>query len=258
MNKNKMYGAYALRQSYPDHLKWALAGSLLLVALLIGLPLLATSVAGKAEVAPSTGIILESKVKIEKKELPKPKVATAPKPSITRPTLKTAPPDVKPDDKVGKEEKPPTAYELNHADPGATTEAGDPKSTEPANAEPGLSDFAPVEPVKPQAPDEPFRRAEQMPSFPGGDAELLKFLYKNIQYPAFARENGIEGTVVVHFIVNEKGELTHLEMLRDIGGGCGDETLRVIRKMPAWNAGRQNGRPVKVHFTLPVKFNLSK
>ena len=71
-----------------------------------------------------------------------------------------------------------------------------------------------------------------------------------------ARENGISGTVFVMFVVNEDGAISDVQVRRGIGGGCDEEALRVVKKMPKWNAGKQRGKPVKVSFTLPIKFKL--
>ncbi len=114
-----------------------------------------------------------------------------------------------------------------------------------------------------------FKIVEEMPTFKGcegvddkkerkacADQEMLKFIYKNIKYPAIARENHIQGTVVIRFIINEDGSISDTEIIRDIGGKCGDEALRVVEKMPNWNPGKQRGRAVKVQFNLPVKFRL--
>lgn len=85
---------------------------------------------------------------------------------------------------------------------------------------------------------------------------MLKFIYDNIQYPGIARENGVEGTVVVQFVVEKDGSITDVKVIRDIGAGCGAEAMRVVNKMPKWNPGKQRGRPVRVQFNLPVKFKL--
>ncbi len=85
---------------------------------------------------------------------------------------------------------------------------------------------------------------------------LLEFIYKNLKYPSFARDNGIEGNVVVEFVINAKGEVADQQILRDIGGGCGDAALKTIMKMPDWKPGRQNGKKVSVVYRLPVKFKL--
>ncbi len=130
-------------------------------------------------------------------------------------------------------------------------------------------------PPPPPAPveEEIFKVVEEMPRFPGcerlattaekkacSDQKLLEFIYKNIQYPAIARENNIEGTVVIRFVVDKEGKVGKAEIVREIGGGCGEEALRVVLKMnelpERWSPGKQRGRPVNVYFTLPVKFVL--
>ena len=97
---------------------------------------------------------------------------------------------------------------------------------------------------------------EQMPEFPGGQTELIKYLQKNLRYPAAARENGIEGKVVLQFVVDETGNISDIQTVRDIGGGCAEEAIRVVKSMPPWKPGKQNGNAVKVYFKLPVTFKL--
>ena len=103
---------------------------------------------------------------------------------------------------------------------------------------------------------EPLLVVEQMPNFPGGETELYKYLQKNIQYPASAKNSGITGTVYVRFIVDNKGKISNVTLLRGIGGGCDEEAIRVVKEMPDWTPGKQNGKSVPVYFTLPVKFIL--
>ena len=95
-----------------------------------------------------------------------------------------------------------------------------------------------------------------MPGFPGGEAKLFEYLQKNIKYPPVARENGIQGRVYVTFVVDKEGKIRDAKILRGIGGGCDEEALRVVRAMPDWKAGRQNGRSVQVQYNLPVNFTL--
>lgn len=112
-----------------------------------------------------------------------------------------------------------------------------------------------------------FKVVEEMPRFNSCEAEtnkdvrkkcaeraLLKHINSKIKYPRMALENSIEGNVVVRFIVDEKGAITNAEIIRDIGGGCGKEALRVIKEMPNWIPGKQRGKPVKVQYNLPIKF----
>jgi protein TonB len=98
---------------------------------------------------------------------------------------------------------------------------------------------------------------EIMPSFPGGDEERQKFLYDHIVYPQGAAENGIEGTVYIQFIVDTKGNITDVKILRGIGQGCDEEVLRVVKMMPQWNPGRQNGRNVRVLYNMAISFKLN-
>ncbi|HNX43786.1 MAG TPA: energy transducer TonB [Bacteroidales bacterium] len=101
-----------------------------------------------------------------------------------------------------------------------------------------------------------FTVVEESPEFPGGADKLNRYLSENLHYPAQARENSISGTVFVRFVVDEKGKITHAEILRGIGYGCDEEALRVVKGMPRWKPGQQRGKPVKTIFNLPVKFNL--
>ena len=95
-----------------------------------------------------------------------------------------------------------------------------------------------------------------MPEFPGGEDSLFAFLSRNIKYPAEAKKADIRGRVFVTFVVEKDGRITGERILRDIGGGCGEEVLRVIRAMPKWKPGTQDGKPVRVQFNLPVSFEL--
>jgi protein TonB len=101
-----------------------------------------------------------------------------------------------------------------------------------------------------------FTIVEEMPSFPGGEAALMKYLGKNIKYPAIAKDAGIQGTVYVTFVVNEEGAVKDVQVLRSIGGGCDEEAIRVVESMPKWKPGKQRGKSVKVQYNLPIRFTL--
>lgn len=103
-----------------------------------------------------------------------------------------------------------------------------------------------------------FAVVEIMPEFPGGGYAFYKFLADSIQYPQLAIENKIQGKVYVQFVVEEDGSITDIKVLRGIGGGCDEEALRIIKLMPNWIPGKQNGKPVRVLYNLPIKFNLNK
>jgi Ca-activated chloride channel family protein len=132
----------------------------------------------------------------------------------------------------------------------------------------------PPPPPEPQV-EEPFKVVEEMPRFPTpecealstnserkecADQKMMDFVYRHLRYPIAAEEKGIEGTVVVHFTITTDGDITDIEVVRDIGGGCGDEARRVVELMKErlgkWISGRQRGRPVAVRMSLPVKFRL--
>lgn len=119
-----------------------------------------------------------------------------------------------------------------------------------------------------------YRLVEQMPRFPGcedldliqsekkacADKKMLEFIYRNLKYPESAKKKGIEGVVVVKFIVEKDGSLSNIEIKKEIGEGAGDEARRVIHLMNyedmRWTPGMKEGRPVRVQFTLPMKFKL--
>ena len=115
-----------------------------------------------------------------------------------------------------------------------------------------------------------FKVVEEMPRFPGcedaslqiverkncADRKMLEFIYHNLRYPALARENGIEGTVVISYIVDTDGSLKDIKAVRGIGGGCEEEVVRIVNLMPRWIPGRQKGEDVAVQFNLPVRFKL--
>ena len=101
-----------------------------------------------------------------------------------------------------------------------------------------------------------FTVVDEMPGFPGGDEGLMTYLSKNIHYPAVAREHGITGRVYVTFIVTETGRISNAKILRGIGGGCDEESLRVINEMPDWLPGKYHGKRVPVQYNIPISFSL--
>ncbi len=109
-----------------------------------------------------------------------------------------------------------------------------------------------------QTEEEVFTVVEDQPSFPGGDGKLLEFLGKNIKYPSLAKENNIQGMVVLTFVIEKDGSVSDVKVLRGIGGGCDEEAMRVTRSMPRWSAGKQRGQSVRVQFNLPVRFVLQQ
>ncbi|MDD3527165.1 MAG: energy transducer TonB [Bacteroidales bacterium] len=126
-----------------------------------------------------------------------------------------------------------------------------------ADQETVMQDFVPVvEEEEEVAEMEIFQVVETMPSYPGGDAARMKYLQDNITYPQMARESGIQGIVYATFVVEPDGSVSDVRIMRGIGGGCDEEAIRVIKGMPKWNPGMQRGKPVRVQFTMPIKFTL--
>jgi periplasmic protein TonB len=101
-----------------------------------------------------------------------------------------------------------------------------------------------------------FQVVETMPSFPGGDASLFKFLGDNVKYPVIAQENGIQGRVICQFVVNKDGSIVDVEVVRPVDPSLDKEAIRVIKSMPKWSPGKQRGKSVRVKYTLPVNFKL--
>ena len=102
-----------------------------------------------------------------------------------------------------------------------------------------------------------FNVVEQMPQFPGGDVELMKFLNENVKYPEAAEETGTQGRVVAQFIVEADGSITNVKVLKKVSDEIDAEAVRVINAMPKWKPGMQKGQPVRVKYTIPVTFRLS-
>ena len=113
-----------------------------------------------------------------------------------------------------------------------------------------------VEEEEDEAETQIFTVVENDPEFPGGMEALYKYLAQNIKYPQLARDNGITGKVYVTFVVERDGSIANPKVLRDIGGGCGQEAIRVVKSMPKWTPGKQRGKAVRVQFNLPVNFSL--
>lgn len=138
-----------------------------------------------------------------------------------------------------------------------------PQSTDgvppPPVSEQPMEELLPYEPAPAPTAEKTYEMfdIQKAPAFPGGEAEMLKFLSANIKYPALARENAIQGSVVISFVVQADGTVGDAKIVKDIGAGCGKEALRVVSLMPRWKPGEANGEPVRVRYTLPVRFKLT-
>ncbi|MCU4177777.1 energy transducer TonB [Carboxylicivirga sp. N1Y90] len=118
-------------------------------------------------------------------------------------------------------------------------------------------DFSDLAMDEEEADDAPvFFIVEEMPEFPGGEAELRKFIATSVKYPVIAQENGIQGRVYVSFVVNTKGKVTDVKIARGVDPNLDKEAIRVVNSMPAWKPGKQRGKAVKVSYTVPINFVL--
>ena len=141
----------------------------------------------------------------------------------------------------------------------------DPVEDPPINAEIDANAAVQIQEIVPVActeevPEEPtviFVTAEVMPEFKGGDRALLKYIAEHVQYPEMAKDNDIQGTVFVKFVVNELGKVTDVELLKGIDPLLDTEALKVIKSLPDWKPGSQSGRNVKVRMQVPIKFQLA-
>jgi TonB family protein len=106
--------------------------------------------------------------------------------------------------------------------------------------------------------DEPFFSVEQMPQYPGGDKELMKFIRVNLKYPSVAARIGIEGKVTLRFVINRGGNITNVTVVRSLDPSCDKDAIRIVEMMPKWIPGRQNGRNASVYYTLPIVYKLNK
>lgn len=106
--------------------------------------------------------------------------------------------------------------------------------------------------------NKPLDFSEQSPMFPGGEDEMMRFIQKNLRYPQISLTNGMEGRVVLRFVVNKNGEVSNIEVLRSVDAACDKEAIRVLKLMPKWQAGRHNGIPVDVYYTLPIVYKIQK
>lgn len=115
---------------------------------------------------------------------------------------------------------------------------------------------APVQQEEVIEEPEIFTIVEDMPTFPGGEPALFKYLSNNIKYPQMAKESGIQGTVFVTFVIGPDGKVRDVKVLRGVKGGLDEEAVRVVQSMPNWKPGKQRGKAVSVQYNLPIRFTL--
>lgn len=242
--KNKSYGAFELRRIHNRTVAIALFISATAFALTISAPAIIDWLkSGEEEVvAPVdiTAVDLTPPPPIDETEPPPP-----PPPPPVMETVKFTPPVVTDDEVI--DEPPPVQ-----------TEETPQISTETQEGTGGDEIIVPTEGDALGEDNTVYTFVEQKPEFPGGDAAMISFIQKNVRYPQVEKESGISGTVYVEFTVNKQGEISDVTIKRGVSGGpnLDKEALRVVKSMPNWNPGKQNGRPVIVRFTIPIKFSL--
>jgi periplasmic protein TonB len=256
--RNKAYGAFDLRQHYDTHLRRALALALVLFAVMAAAPML-SRLLWPAPPAPRT--LPDTPIEFEevrfKVEPVKPaEVAPPPKSEFKAPPTVAIPTNVKPDEQV--ETVKPVVEPIDFV-PGSVTSIGDSGAvpndgalTTPGPGTPGGGGTTVAAPAKPEV----FLSVEHMPEFAGGSEAMLKFLQKNMRYPSLALRNQIEGRVFVSFTVSATGDIVDVKVLKGLGYGTDEEALRVVKLMPRWQPGAQNGRNVAVQYTLPITFTV--
>lgn len=250
--RNKSYGAYMLRRIYNKHITIATIIAIALFILFLSAPLIANLLGGdeeEVEIVEERVVELTEPPSLENKPPPPPPPNLPPPPPPVVSTVKFTPPVIKKDEEVREEEEIPDQKELEDVVISTKTVEGNTK-------EEVLVEVAAPTEVGEVVEDKIFTFVEQQPSFPGGESEMNKFIKKNLKYPPAALRNGLEGLVVVQFVVNKEGQISDVQVVKKLGGGTDEEAMRVVKMMPAFAPAKQNGRPVSFRYTLPVRFGL--
>lgn len=258
--KNKRYGAYRLRQSSSKRHLYALAIVFIGMILLCLAPQLVgvvETLTRKPDLGPIEEVVELSNLPIEE-QVPQENIIkqeSAPPPPPLKSSIQFVPPVIAADEEVSDEDVMRTQDEVQASD--LTISVADVKGTDEEHGI-DIAELQQNRVIVEAEPEEekPFEVVEQNPEFPGGISELNKFLSDNIRYPVIAQENGIQGRVIIRFVVSRTGEISDVEVLRGVDPSLDREAVRVVQSMPKWIPGRQRGRAVPVYFTLPVHFRL--
>lgn len=257
-NRNKAYGAYQLRRDYPKYLGRALFIGLGLIILFFAAPLIMQAVGGLLPKEKPMDVVVElgPPPDIDPNNPPPPPPPPPPTPPPpTRSTVKFVPPVIKKDEEVQEEEQKAVDEILDKKeDIGTEDKKGNDEAPPSDVAAPSLDPV--IEAPKQVEKTYEMFDIQKEPSFPGGLAEMYKWLNKNVEYPEMAKESGTSGQVVLTFVVGRDGGISDVTIVKDIGGGCGKSVKSTVEKMPKWSPGEANGHPVKVRYTLPFKFKL--
>ena len=257
--RNQAYGAYQLRKGTSKRNIW----SIIIVALAAALLFLGLTVHRMAEPnrtvmnmqAVEVANIKKDKkdVKVEKKD----PIKVEPERIIekVKSSVKFTAPVIRKDNLVKEEDeiKLDEVEKSNKAIGALTVDGNDEVGGEVLKIKEEIAAPAPPRPVEENKIHE---IVEQMPSFPGGMGALMSWLGQNIKYPVIAAENGVQGRVIVQFVVEKDGSITDVKIAKSVDPSLDKEATRVIKSMPHWIPGRQNGSPVRVRYTVPVTFKL--
>jgi protein TonB len=260
-NRNKSYGAFALRQDYERTMARAMISAFLFFLCCINSPNVIRLLQHR-NTSVEDSILVCTLVNLEPISKPAPEV----KPPVvipqkTPPSIKSqikyVAPSVISDDQVFAEVDIPMIEQLVNVQIGTTT-IQNPEGT----VEAGIVDDFDKSSVVAEITDEPTvfnsYAVEQQPEFPDGMAAMYAFLENNLDFPQLAIDLGISGIVYVQFVVTKEGLIQNATVVKGPGGGLNQEALRVVNMMPAWKPGKHNGKAVAVNFTLPIKFQLLK
>lgn len=257
--KNHAYGAYQLRKETGKRNVQAL---LVMFAIALAIAIV-VAVKGVVENAMKQDVAIEADVelsklaekkeaKAERKEEPKIEKVEVEK---VKSSVKFTAPEIKKDSEVKPEEELKSQEDLSKTN--TAIGAFDVKGNDEAAGEVLKAKEVIAQPEPPKEEEQKvFDYAEQMPSFPGGQGALNEYLSKTIRYPVAAEENGIQGRVIVQFVVEKDGSISDVRVVRSVDPSLDKEAVRVAKSMPRWIPGKQNGSAVRVKFTLPVSFRL--
>ena len=263
--KNKEYGAYQLRKGTSGRNIKALL-ILVIAAALVG-GFLAWKVIEQKQAEEQQAYMeamelakLQQQAKKEekKKEPVKPKIEPKKEIPVARETQKFTAPVIKKDELVKEENQVKQMDKLDEKVAVGTEnkEGVKDRTIEAVRSEIAVAAPPPPPAPKPEVATKVFDVVEEMPSFPGGSAALMSYLSSNTKYPVVAQENGVQGRVIVSFVVERDGSISDVKVARSVDPSLDREAQRVVKSMPKWKPGKQNGSAVRVKYTVPVVFRL--
>lgn len=257
--RNKEYGAYDLRKLSPKATNIGLVSASAAFVLLLMAPTIAKMIgfnSGGDEVEEriiETEVVLSEPPPVNEEEPPPPPPVEPPPPRVDQ--VRMPEPEVVPAEQV-QDEEPPTVEQLKLADPGSKTIEGDPNAEIRIDLPVGEGEIDAE--VTESSSDQIFQSVEIDPEPPGGMAEFMRWIGSNYDYPQAAIEAGVNGQVQVSFVVERDGSLTDIKIVRDLKYGTGEAAVKLLQRAAKWSPGVQNGRPVRVAYTLPIRLNLQQ